>query len=332
MKDFGIIVICCNQDYSFAKGVCASIRYFLGDVPICLLVDGDFSVADAQAAYGVEVINRQNMKSDLLKQRSFGWGVTRMIAFWESPFKKFLIVDADVAVWGNVLKYMNFQDYDVIIDKPCYGYSDTAVNEYFFDTAAMARFFPDFQWRDRPFVCPAVLFGTRDIFSLDEYEKILDFLDEHPGVFKYGDMGFLNFMLFRAKDEGRLRLGEADMQFLVPDFDRQLVKQRFAMEQQVPAPQAEDATVIHWCGPKPTVFTNKTYADPMKFFRLKFLLDASGTKGFAAEIYLFQEDLARNIRVYSGKAKKKINKFLQKLFTPKLKLEVQETQTVQQNS
>jgi hypothetical protein len=310
IEDFGIIVICCNQDYSFAKGVCASIRHFLGDVPICLLVDGDFSVADAQAAYGVKVINRQNMKYDLLKKRSFGWGITRMIAFWESPFKHFLILDADVAVWGDILKYQNFQDYDVIVDKPCYGYSDEAVNEYFFDTVALEKFFPDFQWLDRPFVCPAVLYGTRDIFSLEEYEKILNFLDAHPGVFKYGDMGFLNFMLFRAKDEGRLRLGQADMQFLVPDFDRQLVEQRFAMKNNLPAPQGDDATVIHWCGPKPTVFTNKTYAEPMKFFRRQFLLKTTGKSGLDAELSLLQEDLVRNTRVYSGKAKKKIKKLL----------------------
>jgi hypothetical protein len=33
MKDFGIIVACYQKDYRFAKGCCASIRYFLGDVP-----------------------------------------------------------------------------------------------------------------------------------------------------------------------------------------------------------------------------------------------------------------------------------------------------------
>jgi hypothetical protein len=55
MEDFGIIIACCDQDYLFAKGCCASIRYFLGDVPICLLIDGTFSVSALEKSYGVRV-------------------------------------------------------------------------------------------------------------------------------------------------------------------------------------------------------------------------------------------------------------------------------------
>jgi hypothetical protein len=53
-------------------------------------------------------------------------------------------------------------------------------------------------------------FGKKEhILALDEYMEILDFTEMHPGIFKYGEMGFLNFMLFRAADEGRIRLGKA---------------------------------------------------------------------------------------------------------------------------
>lgn len=306
MEDFGVIVICCDQDYFMAKGVCASIRHFLGDVPICLLVDGTFSVADAQKAYGVKVINRLNMTHDVLKQRSFGWGTTRMIAFWESPFKHFLLVDADVIIWGNILKYANFKDYDVIIDRPCSGYSREAVQEYFFDIPVFEANFPGFNWQNRPFVCPAVLFGTRDIFTLEEYVEILDFKDKHPNVFKYGDMGFLNYMIFRAADRGRLRLGQEDIQFLVPDFPQEQAKKRFPMNETGPVVVDDEANVVHWCGPKPTLSSSNPYSEPMNFFRRKFLRDASGTTGLAAEALLQVEDLQRNIYVYKKKIRKKL--------------------------
>src|SRR5512136_1148544 len=124
MEDFGIIVACCASDYLFAKGCCASIRHFLGDVPICLLVDGTFSVADAEKAYGVRVINHNSVTHEVLRRRSFGWGKTKMIGFWESPWEHFLMLDADTIIWGNLLKYANFKDFDLIVDRPRYKYSD----------------------------------------------------------------------------------------------------------------------------------------------------------------------------------------------------------------
>ena len=124
MEDFGVIIACCDQDYLFTKGCCASIRYFLGDVPICLLIDGTFSVSPLEKVYGVRVINHDSVSEPLLRKRSFGWGKSHMIPFWESPWQNFLVMDADTIIWGDVLKLANFEDFDFIIDQPCQDYSD----------------------------------------------------------------------------------------------------------------------------------------------------------------------------------------------------------------
>jgi hypothetical protein len=308
MEDFGIIVACCASDYLFAKGCCASIRYFLGDVPLALLIDGTFPVTDLEKNYGVKVINHNTVSHKALRERSFGWGKTKMVAFWESPWKHFLMLDADTMVWGNLLKYANFQDYDFIVDKPCYTYPDEAVTEYFFDIAGIEQYFPEYPWqkyRDQYF-CTGTFFATRDSFTLEEYLEILDFTESHPGIFKYGEMGFLNFMIFRGADTGKLRVGQADMQLLVPDFEQQDLRKRFPMQKEGPVNTDDNATVIHWCGPKPTLSTTKVYADPMSFFRRKCLQDVEGIKGINAEIALQQEDWQRFISVYSRKARKKI--------------------------
>lgn len=310
MEDFGIIVICCDQDYALAKGTCASIRYFLGDVPICLLVDGPLNVDDMKRAYNVKVINADNMKYDVLRKRSFGWGTTRMIAFWESPFERFLIIDSDVVVWGNVLQHANFDDYDIIIDQPCYGYTQEMVQEYFFNLPVFEKDYPGFEWRERPFVCPAVLFAKRDVFDLDEYIKILDYVDQKPGIFKYGDMGFINYMMFKGDEEGKLRLGSADIQYIVKDFPLEDVKKRFPMSVDKPVVSENDGTVIHWAGPKPTLSTNKTYADPMTFFRRKAIKDATGNTGLVADAMLQLEDIQRSFLVYNKKIQKKLGKLV----------------------
>jgi hypothetical protein len=102
IEDFGIIIACCDQDYTFARGCCASIRYFLGDTPIALIIDGTFDTSPLEQTYGVKVINPSTVSSTFLKERSFGFGLTKMIAFWESPWKHFLYLDADTVVWFNI--------------------------------------------------------------------------------------------------------------------------------------------------------------------------------------------------------------------------------------
>ncbi|MGE5657040.1 MAG: hypothetical protein ACM37W_10520 [Actinomycetota bacterium] len=314
MEDFGIIIACCDQDYLFAKGCCASIRYFLGDVPICLLIDGRFSVAPLEQAYGVRVINRDTVSNPALKQRSFGWGKTKMIAFWESPWSNFLVLDADTIVWGNILKFANFKDFDFIVDQPCYDYSDAEVTEFFFDIPGVEQYFPNFHWqaaRSRYF-CTGTFFAKRDVFPLEEYLEILDFTSAHPGIFKYGEMGFLNFMIFRAAQEGRLRVQNVDMQLLVPDFEQELLKKRFPIEASKPAGDSEQATVIHWCGPKPNLSNANVYSEPMNFCRRKCQQDAWGRTGLVAEATLKVEELQRSVLVYKNKFRKKFRQFMGK--------------------
>ena len=315
MEDFGIIVACCYQDYLFAKGCCTSIRHFLGDVPICLIVDGTFSTSSLEKTYGVRILNHHNVSHELLRTRSFGWGKTKMIAFWESPWQHFLVLDADTNVWGNIIKYANFNNYDVIIDKPRYGYSDEMISEFFFDLKEFEKYFPNFNWRAHrnDYFCTGTFFATRGIFSLDEYIEILDFTEKHPGIFKYGEMGFLNYMLFQAADAGKIRLEQVEMQLLVPDFEQQELRKRFPVEATGPVVQDEEATVIHWCGPKPMISTSKVYSEPMSFCRRQFLHNERGYTAATADFWLKLEDFYSLFNVYKNKIGRRLSHYTRKL-------------------
>lgn len=310
MENFGIIVACCYQDYLFAKGCCASIRHFLGDVPICLIVDGTFSVSSLEKAYGVQVINQNTIVNDVLKHRSFGWGKTKMIAFWESPWQHFLVLDADTNVWGNVLKYADFNQFDVIIDKASYGYSDELVSQFFFEVSGIEKHFPNYNWQAHrnDYFCTGTFLATRGIFSLDEYIEILDFTEKYPNIFKYGEMGFLNFMLFRAADQDRIKLGQAPMQLVVPDFEQEDLQKRFPVQETGPILQNDEAIVIHWCGPKPRLSSSKTYSEPMNFSRRQFIQKERGYRGTSANFWLQLEDYYSLFNVYKNKLIKKLSK------------------------
>lgn len=310
-EEFGIIIACCAQDYLFAKGCCASIRYFLGDIPICLLVDGSFSVRDIENAYGVKVINHENVSNEVLRKKSFGWGITKMIAFWESPWKNFMFMDADTIVWGNVLKLAKINEYDAIIDQPCYSYSDEVISHYFFEIKSIEKYFPDFNWqahRDQYF-CTGTFFARRGMFSLEEYIEILEFTEKHPNIFKFGEMGLLNFMLFRAADKGIISLGQVDMQLIVRDFVQNELQQRLPVRETGPVVENEDATVIHWAGPKPVRSNPQIYAEPMNFCRRLFLQQEKGYTGKMADIWLAGEDVYSIVLKYKNKVRKKLKKF-----------------------
>lgn len=306
MKDFGIIVTCCFKDYNFAKACCASIRHFLGKVPVCLIIDGSFSTSSLEETYDVSIINHQNVSLDVLRQKSFGWGLTKMIAFWESPWKNFLYLDADTIPWGNVLKFADFKNFDLVIDEPYSNYSNEAISRFFFDIDAVKRYFPHFRWWIHPYFITGVFFGKRGVFSLDEYVDLLDFNIRYPGIFKYGEQGILNFMLFRAVEEGRIRVKSKDMQVLVRRHPKEELNQRFPFEGEEPAnSKDQEAAIIHWAGMKPYVIHSEAYVKPMQFFRQKFLTDTSGFSGFRSEVSMVIEDFYR----YRPKAK-----YLKKLF------------------
>jgi hypothetical protein len=311
-EDFGIIIACCARDYIFAKGCCASIRNSMGDIPIALIVDGNFSTKSLEETYQIRVINRNNISSDFLRRKSFGFGLTKMIAFWESPWEHFLYLDSDTIAWGNILNFANYNQFDVISDRPACESTDRDISTYYFDVVRIGNYFPDFDWNKHrnDFFCTGVFFGTRGIFSIEEYRHILDICVKDPKVFKMGEQGFLNLMLFQAADQGKIRIAQAKLQFLVPDFSSDEAQKLFPVNAQTGPIHQERDIIIHWCGVnKPISTTSAVYAQPMTFYRNHFLSISSKSPIKMTGLSLKIEDLFHYIHLYKGKIRRKITKF-----------------------
>lgn len=312
LQDFGIIVACCKYDYLFAKGCVASIRYFLGDVPIALIVDGDVSTRDLEKTYGVQVIRKQNVRAEALRNRSFGMGITKMIAFWESPWENFFYLDADTVIWGDILKHADFERFDFISDVVRSPLSEQHISNYFFDTQRIHKFFPDFDWqqyRDYYF-CTGAFFAKRGIFHLEEYLEILDLVEREPDLFFIGEQGFLNLMMCRAAAENRIRLGQADLQFLVPDYSREIAERCFPVTQRVDL-KPNKTNVIHWCGStKPISILREHYTKPMTFCRRQFLQEAQHRSLLNANTTLLLEDLQFYLRQSHKRIRRKVKRLL----------------------
>jgi hypothetical protein len=291
---FGVVVCASSRDYLFAKGTCASIRYFMPDVPIALLLDGKADTAPLEQNYGVQVIRKKDIDQPWLRNNSFGWGITKMLAFWYTPFDRFLYLDSDTVVWGNLQDKLPWDKFDYITDIPSKASQVVAehVRTWFFEPEIIEQNFADFPWEKyaNQYACTGTFIARKNLFDVDEYRQLLDFNDRYPQTFKFGEMGILNLMLFRAHEQERINLGFEDFQVIFPDFSQIELEQRFGFEHDKPVVKSSDVQVLHMPDQKPLVNNTNCYSLPMTYFRLKFLVETEGIKGQAAMERLLQED------------------------------------------
>lgn len=294
---FGVVVCVSAGDYLFGQGTCASIRYFMPEVPIILLVDGSVDTTLLERTYQqVQVIRKSDINDPWLRKHSFGWGITKMLAFFYAPFEYFLYLDSDTVLWGDIRNRIQPDQYDYIADIPYRkteaDVSTQEISTWFFDPTFVEKTFPDFPWQQyrNQFMCPGVFFGSRHAFTLPEYKEMLALKLKHPYSLHFGDMGFHNIMVFRKYHQGKLNLGFADYQVIFPDFSQADLRQRFTFEAGCPVVRAGDEQILHMPDKKPLVNNPDCYSLPMTYFRLKFIEDAEGLTGEAAMNKLLAED------------------------------------------
>ncbi len=296
--DFGVVIAVTDYDLHLAQGCLASIRHFMGEVPVCLLIDGPLDVEPLGRQYGVLELRKSDVKSRLLRDHSFGWGWTKMVAIWEAPFETFMYLDADTVVWGDMSVHADFANYDIIGDKSKRPGSKAGINHHFFDTDLLAKLAPDFDWEKsiNQYFCVGVNFVRRGALDLAEYEQAQRWLVEHPGLFPFGEMGIYNFLMQRAAQNGRVRMKQVPFQTILWDHTRDEMEARLRFDAQGLPILLESPEVIHWAGPKPNRFRPSIYSPPMDFFRRKHFAGA-GLSPAPARRRMLSEDL-RHFRTF----------------------------------
>lgn len=319
MFNTGIIIVTAPSDWLFAKGCLASVRYFFDDIPVTLLIDGDIDTSEAERVYGVDTLRKKDIQDPWLRQNSFGWGVTKMNAIWYSPYERFLHLDADTIVWGDIREKVFHEDADVGWSLSAVSDADLVeeyVDKWFFNPRKVGELFPDFPWLRywKSFACTGVYSLMRNCFTLQEYKFLIKLSNSDPNIFKFGEMGMLNLMLFRAVDQGRLTVKEKDFQVIFPDYPQEELRQRFAFEYSLPLVVEGDEQVLHMPDQKPLLDNRNCYSEPMTFFRLKYLKDTQGLTSDAAVACLNEEDsnyYRMRSKLLKNERRKKISGLLQ---------------------
>jgi hypothetical protein len=265
----------------------------MGNTPICVILDGEHFPDELRTIYDIQVVKSVGVEQRELRDLSFGSLKAKNTALWLSPFETFLLLDADVVVWGDMRRHADFDRVDFVLDRPI---SDPeTVRRWVMDVDEVRRHFPDFDARRHAseYVNTGTYFGRRGMLELDRYIKLLRISSDHPGMF-YGSQGILNFMVFSAADEGRLRLDQRELQVTTGDTTREEVVRRFAFVDSQPNVVGEPV-VLHWAGsPKPRVRERgRDYFAPMTYFRREFRRAVRGGAGptTADELRLRLEDM-----------------------------------------
>ena len=248
--DFGITISCYRGDYPLVKGCCASIRTYQPDIPICLITEGKFAVDDLIRQYKVSILNPDEIDPKL--RESYGYGLTKMIAFWHSPFARFMHLDSDTIWWGNVLEDMPWREYDLIYNEPHEVITPDIQKSQYFDPKKLFRRLAYFPWERQPYFNTGCFIARRGILDRDEYLSLLAIQKKEPDIFISGEQGILNYMLFKLIAGQKISARSWPLQAIVPVIANDDLTTRFRFRDNKPIlHDFERPRVIHWAGRKP---------------------------------------------------------------------------------
>jgi hypothetical protein len=262
----GFSVSCYRGDIPLLRGCLESIRTFAPDAPISLTVDGNFSTKNFEKHYGVIPIARNSVRNTDLKKWSFGYGITKMIAFWEAPFDIVLHIDADAVMWGDIRQNLPTSYYDVVHNEPHEEITPFIQKTQYFDPTKIFDYIPAFHWENRDYFNTGVVCIRRDTLDLDEYLRMLEVQRKHPDIFITGEQGMLNILVFRGVDENKIVAQGAHLQTVVPVCNKADLDRQFKFDKKVPI-AGISPTIVHWAGPKPWTDCNDVHRSTMDFFR-----------------------------------------------------------------
>jgi hypothetical protein len=186
------VYICASTlDSRYTRICVASIRYFYPDVPIRLLVGGRLRRGLAD-----EMQRHWDVGTADLPMGDYGWGFVKLEPLFGQPGEKFLVLDSDTVLTGQVLDIWNEFPAPFLVDDEEQSEADT--KRLYYDWEKVRKIDPNA--RPPRFVFNSgQWFGTAGVLTRDDFapwvEWTLPRKLRHPKLFMPGDQGILNYVL-----------------------------------------------------------------------------------------------------------------------------------------
>ncbi len=310
IAEFGVVTACHAGDYFMAKATCASIRHFMPEVPICVIVDGDFSSEELEEAYGVIAMRVADCQSDKLREMCSRSTRSKLVAQWEGPFERYLWVDCDTIVLGDFEHAEPWAEADFwpITTISPGSVPDENLRHYFMNPNLVRKFDADFDAHQHPLFCDGVYVARRGCLDLDRTYRMWKATEEEPQLFSWTKcQGLTNYMVFSSQQRGELTVRVCDRQYIVPDHPRSEVEQRFGLHAKLPPHRWEHAEVVHFCGTKPLVQNTSAYSSLFTAFRWRHYLNVYG-KGIVGKCRALLRMMSEEWFVLRSRLKRKVSR------------------------
>jgi hypothetical protein len=227
------------HDARYTRICVASVRHFYPDVPVRLLVGGHL-----QRGLADELRQHWNVRTADLPRGDYGWGFVKLEPLFGQPGEKFLVLDSDTALTGQVLDIWNEFHAPFLVDDEEQSEADTKRLYYDWEkvraidpNARPPRFvFNSGQW-----------FGTAGVLTRDDFAPWVEWTMprtlRHPEHFMPGDQGILNYVLNQKAATDGLRVERRQIMcwpgHSMGGLDAETVSKR-----------ATAPRIVHWAGVK----------------------------------------------------------------------------------
>ena len=247
------------RDARYTRICVASVRHFYPDIPIRLLVGGRL-----QRGLVDELRQYWNVGTADLPRGDYGWGFVKLESLFGPSGERFLVLDSDTVLTGQVMEIWNEFPAPFLVDDEQQSEANTKrlyydwenVREIDQDSRPPKFVFNSGQW-----------FGTAGVLTRDNFAPWLEWTIPRtispPGYFMNGEQGILNYVLNQKAATDGLHVERRQImrwpRHSMSGLDAETVSRR-----------AAEPLVVHWAGMKRVRQRDMIGADLLAYFEKKY--------------------------------------------------------------
>jgi hypothetical protein len=312
---FGLVTGCHAGDKFMVQATLASMRHFCPEIPICLVVDGNFDVSGLEREYDLIVLHVSELPLEQMRKIVSGNSRAKHAAMWEGPFEFYVWLDSDAIVWGDftseVRTDIDFQIFWSEISIPADAREVPPwLPHFYFDPRKLRNFDPEFDWRGNAYFSAGVFACRREVIPFGKWMEVESWGEETPGLFgRFDDQPLLNYFVHSMTQRGEIKSTMTDLQGIWGHHGKEeLMKDCAATGWHFPK-EIRRPRVAHFCGRKPFLFDRHTYSRPFTIARLEH--HRRRQRGLRAWLALFDEDR----QILASKVQRRVRNFITRRFT-----------------
>jgi len=271
---FGFVTGCHAGDKFMVQATLASMRYYCPAVPICLVVDGAFDVSDLESEYDLLVLRVPELRSNKMRTLMSGNYKAKLAAMWEGPFEHYVWLDSDAIVWGDFIAQIRTDvDFQIFWSEISIPADATEIPpwlpHFYFDLQKLHRFDPEFEWRGNAYFSSGAFGCRRNAIPFDIWDRAESWARESPGLFAWGEMGMLNYLVYSMTQHGEIKSVITNLQHIWGHHGKEeLIQDCVGLGWHFPK-EVRRPRVAHFCGRKPFLFDRHAYSRPFTIARLE---------------------------------------------------------------